>query len=1449
MLEEAKTEDGIVCVLSSEVYYVHGSVGADASAMAPHRIAVDTCSGYNLVERSRLPKGWETCKAEAETLPRLAGAERTPLRLTGLVYLAVRLANNVYRVPFYVVEKLAVPVLLGTAFIDTHVKTLDIQLRRVNFVRGGFVPILGTNSGAASKPTNADECENVGRKRLSKKARRDHPDSDHDTHVVRLAKGLVVPPMSQIAVKAVSDARGLVYLEPKPTLHYRHGIRVANGILEIGSDAAFDVIVSNFTKRPRRLHKGTIIAFAQRNPIAVLTPGRELAEDFAKVLHLETLPNHVDANDATNGADKNDGAYADTGGTTVRDTGQANAHESRDTGTAPTSVNDDVDSRESDVRDVWQQYVDLSHVEDPELRTRIMSMLESHASMWDGKLGTIRATEHRINVEAGTKPIRSMPYRQGPAIREIVKVEITKMLDAGVIEPATSEWASPVVLVPKKDGSLRFCVDYRRLNTKTLADAYPLPRMDDCIDSLGDAHVFSTLDCNSGYWQIPVADEDRDKTTFTSYLGTFRYLRMPFGLKNAPATFQRALDIILSGVRWQICLVYLDDVIVFSRTHAEHVEHLDTVLTLLRNAGVSLKLKKCQFFRTEVEYLGHVIGPGTLRVSAKSTEALRACAFPKSLTQVRSFLGACNVFRRFVKDFSKIARPLTTMTRKDASPDFANPSDEQLRAFETLKERLTSPPVLALPKIGRPYVVDTDASAYQLGCALLQQQDVDVWKPVGYWSYTLTDTERDYSPTERECYAVVWAVTTLRPYLEGVRFTVRTDHDCLRWLMNLTESTGRLTRWRLRLSEFDFEIQYRPGRVHQVPDALSRLIRPHANDAPDVDDDIPHYDDATSSTALGTVAAVTDVTSPVVTRSRNRATKAAERGNTAGRSRDGTVRETRDPATETANQRPDVGAMPLDDIDDLPDVLDDDGWDDCDDVDPFDLLRVREEDEPTDWTDVAPVDKLPTPLTLDEIREAQRSDSFCQTVLSRQGSRDTAFFEDTDGVLKRHPRLDLVRAQIVLPETLRPRLLTLAHHSLPAGHPGQNRMYYTVRQTYYWPQMAADVAATVRNCRKCARNRILLRRHLNRLRLFPATRPLEAVAIDILGPLPKTDGGFRFLVIITDRFTKLSQVVPLRRITAYHVAVAFCEAWVFKYGPPATLLSDNGKQFTSRLFHSVCNLIGTNNVFTSAYHPQTNGQVERYNRTLLAMLRNFVNDHQNDWDRYASVLTYSYNCHVHRSTRTKPFDLVLSRPPPDFTLAQASTTERPDNVSRFAFLKRLDVAITKARAALTKTQQRYKRDFDKRVRQTNQRLRPGDFVYLNPTEDGKQRTKLTSPAVGPYRVLLNDDHTVYIDRDGLVERVSANRVVYAPPPANVPKSLTSPADLTEKVTEGPKYTVERLLEHERSPNGQYRFRVKWADYETPTWEERKYIPEEVVSRYFSELRRKHARFVATSDAA
>ena len=326
-------------------------------------------------------------------------------------------------------------------------------------------------------------------------------------------------------------------------------------------------------------------------------------------------------------------------------------------------------------------------------------------------------------------------------------------------------------------------------------------------------------------------------------MDTFRHLRMPFGMKGSPPTFQRALDIILSGVRWQICLVYLDDDIVFLRTDEEHAWHLDTLLSLLRSAGISIKLKKCSFFPLMVHYLKHVVSSGKLSVAEAAADAFKTFTFPRTLTQVRSFLRACNVYPCFVMGVEKIAHPLPNMTGKDADPNLDDSTKSQRQAFEAMKERMISPSIFALPRHGRPYMIDTAVSPYKLDCTLLQEYDQpNDWRPVGYWSYSLNDSGRNYSATEREFFAVVWAVRTI-PYVEGTKLTVRTDQEAWMCLVSLTETSGRLDEWRLHPLEYDFTNQYRPWRVYQVPDALSGLVSPRVaydpRQAVEVDDEIP----------------------------------------------------------------------------------------------------------------------------------------------------------------------------------------------------------------------------------------------------------------------------------------------------------------------------------------------------------------------------------------------------------------------------------------------------------------------------------------------------------------------------------------------------------------------------------------------------------------------------------
>jgi len=470
----------------------------------------------------------------------------------------------------------------------------------------------------------------------------------------------------------------------------------------------------------------------------------------------------------------------------------------------------------------------------------VQALIRRHAYTLDRTLGSIDATVHRVEIQFGTKPIRQQPYRAGHHARDMIRDEVIRMLGAKVVRQRTSEWASSVVVVPKKDGSPRLCVDYRRLNAVTEKDSYPIPRMEDCIDTPADARVFSTLDWNAWYRQIPKAPDDIDNTAFTCHIRTYEYRKLAFGLTNAPATFQRSLDIILSRMTWKTCLVDLYDVIVFSDTPENHMKALDEALTRLGRAGVTLKAKKCQFFQTSVEYPGHIISPGEMRVHITNLEALAKVGHPRTKTQLRSFLGMCKVYRRFVANYARFAAPLNHLTTKahgDTLPAF---KETQAAGFTRLRDALLHLPVLALPRRGAPFTIDVDACDTQLGCAVLQEQPESGLKPLGFYSRALQPEQRNYSATEKEGLYLVWALLHLRHYVEGSRFTVSTNHECLSWIYRLTTATGRLLRWRLRLAEFDLEVKYKKGANHRLPDALSR-IPTTGLDEKELDDDIPCF--------------------------------------------------------------------------------------------------------------------------------------------------------------------------------------------------------------------------------------------------------------------------------------------------------------------------------------------------------------------------------------------------------------------------------------------------------------------------------------------------------------------------------------------------------------------------------------------------------------------------------
>ncbi|KRX51502.1 Retrovirus-related Pol polyprotein from transposon, partial [Trichinella sp. T9] len=723
-------------------------------------------------------------------------------------------------------------------------------------------------------------------------------------------------------------------------------------------------------------------------------------------------------------------------------------------------------------------------------------------SRGEADLGRTSLVKHRIET-GGAQPVKLPPRRLPQAQREVVDRLIREMLHAGVIETASGPWSSPVVLVRKKDGSPRFCVDYRRLNAITRVDAQPLPRIDDTLDALAGSQWFSTLDLASGYWQVEVAEPDREKTAFSTPMGLFQFRVMSFGLCNAPATFQRLMENALRGLTFKGCLVYLDDIIVYGRTEEEHLERLEGVLSRLQSVGLKIKPEKCQLMRQSVRYLGHIVTQHGVSTDPEKTAAVQEWPTPRCVREVRQFLGLASYYRRFVRNFAGVANPLHALTRKGEKWRWG-PKEEE--AFARLKDALVSPPILCHPDFDRTFLVDVDASEDAIGAVLSQQGEQGPPGVVAYASRSLSRAERSYCATRKEMLALVWATHHFRPYLYGRKFTARTDHNSLKWLRNFREPEGQVARWLEKLAEFDFEVVHRPGKKHQNADALSRRACRQCGSRDD-------------SSNVHVAAMALDSVSPV------------ERW-----------------------QREDAECM-----------------------------QVREWIEKETWPQLAPEGSL--------------------WMKSLWSQRDRIVLQE--GTIYRTweiPDTGDSRLLPVIPRRNIPEILKTIHNQPTGGHLGVAKTLAKVRQRYYWPQQREDVEDWCRACQTCAARAIPTRKLQAPMQLQPVSHPFQRVAMDLVGPLEETQIGNRYILVVCDYFSKWPEAFPLPNAEARTVATALVNGVFCRYGAPETLHSDQGRNFESELVKEVCQLFGVTKTRATAYHPQSDGLVERMNRTLLDML-------------------------------------------------------------------------------------------------------------------------------------------------------------------------------------------------------------------------------------------------------
>lgn len=803
-----------------------------------------------------------------------------------------------------------------------------------------------------------------------------------------------------------------------------------------------------------------------------------------------------------------------------------------------------------------------SHLLDQAQRTQLDCLLEEFLDIFaacDEDCTRTSLVQHHIDTGQAS-PIRLRPHRLPLAKRQAAEELIQSMAANGVIEPADGPWAAPVVMV-RKDGGWRPCVDYRRLNEVTKKDSYPLPRIDDALDHVAGSQWFSSLDLRSGYWQVELAPEARPKTAFTIGQGLWQFTVMPFGLCNAPATFEQLMERVLKDIPRSQCVVYLDDLLVHAKDFDTALMNLREVLLAIRRAGLRLNPAKCNLLAKETTFLGHVVNGKGVATDPAKVAAVAEWPQPTNAKELQSFLGLASYYRRFVRGFATVAAPLHRLTNQGCRFEW----DEACSAaFHQLKEALVRAPVLAYPDPLRPFIVDTDASGVGVGAVLSQVGEAGE-RVVAYYSCSLNQPARNYCVTRRELLAVVMAVRRFRPYLLGNKFTLRTDHASLTWLLNFKQPEGQVARWLEILQEYDFVIQHRPGHQHTNADALSR--RPCMAEA-------CRYCHRQEGRDQGPpLAAAVCPVDP--------------------------VRETEPFSREQLKQH--QGA----------------------DLALVEVRRWLEAGQCPDWSAVS------------------SGGMELKVLHSLWGN-----LELHEGLLYRRwraPRGGQDRLQLLVPRSLRPEVLHWVHGAAGAGHYGNSKTVRRLRRRFYWPGCRQDAELHVHCCDSCTAHKGPSQRSWGPLQQYLVGAPMERVGVDILGPFPITETGNRYVLVAMDYFTKWPEAYAVPDQSATTAAKCLVEEMFARFGVPSELHSDQGRNFESRLFQEVCQRLGVRKTRTTPLHPQSDGLVERFNRTLATQLAILTSRHQRDWDQHLPLALWSYRTAVQESSQCTPAMLMFGR--------------------------------------------------------------------------------------------------------------------------------------------------------------------------------------------------------------
>lgn len=784
----------------------------------------------------------------------------------------------------------------------------------------------------------------------------------------------------------------------------------------------------------------------------------------------------------------------------------------------------------------WDETFKTDHL-NQETKEKLLRFLEKNEAVFASSVLDLPGCDivkHKVDL-IDDKPVKKRPYRVPYHLRGEMENQLNMLIDAKILEPSISSFSAPIMLVKKASGEFRLVTDFRGLNTKVVPDTYPIPNISEAIDNLAQGKVYSSLDLMSGFFQQVVEEEDRHKLAVTTPKGLFQFTRTPFGLRTSANSFQRLMSLVLSGLDPFSVGVYIDDIIISSDNIDNHFPKLQKVFDRLIKNKLKLKPSKCTFLTDTIKYLGFVISKGQVFPDNKNIDTINNFKIPKNKTDVQSFLGCINYYRKFIPEISNRSFHLTNLTKDKSNFQWSKEAEQE---FNDLKQALVEKPCLSLPDMSKPFHLYTDASNHSIGAVLTQLDEEGFPKPVAFGSKKLKPAETKYSVTEREALAIVFFTNYYRQYLLGKKFYIYTDHAPLTSSLKFKDSFNRIARWTLSLSNFDFELKYLAGKLNKVADFMSRQI----NNIETVKSNLFMYEKIELNCNLAD----------------------------------------------------------------------------------FDKHQIIEE---------------------------QNKDEFClkiKNLIEQENSsfyKNMCFFVDNEGLLKCIDKKGgkLNKEKLVIPQNLTRHILEIMHDSKAACHPGMGKTIYKIRKQYFWPNMIKHIVNWIKSCDKCCERKAHQPKIKAPLQRIPiAEFPFEKVSFDIVGPLPITLKGNKYMVTFIDYFTRFVEAFPIPVADGEHIADVLMQ-FICRHGVPKVLISDRGLNLLSQGMRKVYEAFGIKKNEVLAYRPSSNGAVERFHRSLSNVLSQIVNERHNDWDNQLPYALLVLRTACHDSTKFSPSFLLYGR--------------------------------------------------------------------------------------------------------------------------------------------------------------------------------------------------------------